>query len=164
MIENVVAKQLADYINDNNLSEVFQETPLIRVYNDIALSIDNRKSVILVLLDLSAAFDTVDHSCCVQDCQFVLAFVTWQLTGSIQSYLSNHTQFVQVNDGISDVQNLVYGVPQGSGIRPMLYSLYTVPLGIIARSHGLSYHFYTDDSQLYFNTLQNFIFREYVLT
>ena len=68
VIEKVVVKQLADYITDNNLSEVFQsayrsnhstETALIRVYNDIALSIYNRRSVILVLLYLSAAFDTV---------------------------------------------------------------------------------------------------------
>ena len=65
-----MAKQLADYVNDNNLSEVFQsayrsnhsaETAPIRVYNDIAPSIDNRRSVIFVLLDLSATFDTVDH-------------------------------------------------------------------------------------------------------
>ena len=65
-----MALQLVDYIDSNGLCEVFQsayrtnhstETALIRVYNDIALSIDSRKSVVLVLLDLSAAFDTVDH-------------------------------------------------------------------------------------------------------
>ena len=62
--------QLVDYIDNNGLCEVFQsayrahhstETALLRVYNDIAMSIDNQKSVVLVLLDLSAAFDTVDH-------------------------------------------------------------------------------------------------------
>ena len=65
-----MALQLVDYIESNGLCEVFQsayrtnhstETALIRVYNDIALSIDRRKSVVLVLLDLSAAFDNVDH-------------------------------------------------------------------------------------------------------
>ena len=71
VIEKVVALQLVDYIDNNGLCEVFQsaylahhstETALLRVYNDIAMSIDNQKSVVLVLLDLSAAFDTVDHS------------------------------------------------------------------------------------------------------
>ena len=70
VIEKVVALQLVDYIDSNGLCEMFQsayrtnhstKTALIRVYNDIALSIDSRKSVVLVLLDFSAAFDTVDH-------------------------------------------------------------------------------------------------------
>ena len=61
-------------------------------------------------------------------------------------YISDRTQFVKVNDGISDVQSLLYGVPQSSVLGPMLYSLSTRPLGEIARSHGLSYHFYADDS------------------
>ena len=69
----------------------------------------------------------------------------------IYAYLSDCTQFGKVNDGISrsDVQHLVYSVPQGSLLGPMLYSLFTTSLGDIARSHGLSYHFYTDDSRLY---------------
>ena len=157
MIEKVVAKQLADYINDNNLSEVFQfayrsnhstETALIRVYNDIAFSINNRGSVILVLLDLSAVFDTVDHRllCSRLSIRFGISDMALDW---IYSYLSDRTHFVKVNDGISGAQNLDYGVPQGSVLGLMLYSLYTTPLGDIARSHGLPYHFYADDSQLY---------------
>ena len=57
------------------------------------------------------------------------------------SYLSGRIQFAKVNDGISDVQSFVYGVPRGPVPGPMLYSLYTTPLGDIASSHGLSYHF-----------------------
>ena len=49
----------------------------------------------------------------------------------------------------SDVPALTYGVPEGSVLGPLLYSLYTSPLGDIARSHGLSCHFYADDTQLY---------------
>ena len=70
VIEKVVALQLIDYIDSYDLCEMFQsayrsnhstETALIRVSNDIALSIDSQKSVVLVLLDLLAAFDNVDH-------------------------------------------------------------------------------------------------------
>ena len=71
VVQKVVAKQLVSYLESNDLCEVFQseyrknhstETTLIRVYSDIATAIDKRRSVILVLLDLSAAFHTVDHS------------------------------------------------------------------------------------------------------
>ena len=71
IVETCVAKQLIQYLDNNGLSEPFQsaykrnhstETALIRVYNDIATAIDQQNSVILLLLDLSAAFDTVDHN------------------------------------------------------------------------------------------------------
>ena len=70
LIEKVVAIQLSNYLQDNHLHETLQsaykkfrstETALIKVHNDIATAIDDGHSVILVLLDLSAAFDTVDH-------------------------------------------------------------------------------------------------------
>ena len=154
-----MALQLVDYIDKNSLCKVFQsayranhntETALIRVYNDIAMSIDNHKSVVLVVLDLSAAFDTVNHSLLLSRLQYlhVLAFVTWHWTGFVQ-YLSDRTQYVRIQDVTSDVHSLPCGVPQGSVLGPLLYSLYTSPLGDIARSHDLSYHFYADDTQLY---------------
>ena len=110
--------------------------------------IDNQKSVVLVLLDLSAAFDTVDHS-------LVLARLSTrfgicdQTLDWFRSYLSDRTQYVRIQDVSSDVHALPYGVSQGSVLGPLLYSLYISPLGDIARSHGLSYHFYADDTQLY---------------
>ena len=91
--------------------------------------IDNQKSVVLVLLDLSAAFDTVDHSLLLDQA------LDW-----FRSYLSDRTQYVRIQDVSSDVHALPYGVPPGSVLGPLLYSLYTSPLGDIARFHGLSYH------------------------
>ena len=70
-IEKCVTKQLIDYLDASDLNVIYQsayrklhstETALIRVYNDIAIALDQKRSVILLLLDLSAAFDTVDHS------------------------------------------------------------------------------------------------------
>ena len=62
------------------------------------------------------------------------------------SFLS---QFVEINDTESSVRDLTVGVPQGSVLAPILYLLYTAPLAEIIRSHGLDYHFYADDTQLY---------------
>ena len=137
VIEKVIAAQLTSYVEDNNLCELFQsayrrnhstETALIRVHNDIAMAIDKGHSVILVLLDLSAAFDTVDH------CKLLLRLNTRfgicdKALEWFRSYLSGRTQFVKVNNGISFSHSISQGVPQGSVLGPILYSLYTSPLG-----------------------------------
>ena len=152
-----MALQLVDYIDSNGLCELFQsayrtnhstETALIRVYNDIALSIDSLKSVVLVLLDLLAAFDTVDHFFLLSRLSARFGICDLALNW-LRSYLSDRTQFVRIQGVSSHVNDLPYGVPQGSVLGPLLYSLYTSPLGDIARSYGLSYHFYADDTQLY---------------
>ena len=66
-----------------------------------------------------------------------------------RSYLQDRTQRVKINDFESDPQPLSYGIPQGSILGPIIYTLYTTPLGTIIRNHGLDYHMYADDTQLY---------------
>ena len=65
------------------------------------------------------------------------------------SYPTGRSQFVEINDTKSSVRDLTVGVPQGSVLGPILYLLYTAPLAEIIRSHGLVYHFYAGDTQLY---------------
>ena len=120
----------------------------MKAHNDIVSAIDNQSYIILLLLDLSAAFDTVDHKILLQrlSCSFGIngKALRW-----LKSYLENRKQVVNVKGATSCSKDLRCGVPQGSVLGPILYVLYTSPLGDIVRSHGLSCHFYADDTQLY---------------
>ena len=66
----------------------------------------------------------------------------------IKSYLSDRSQYVKLDGTASKSHKLQYGVPQGSVLGPLLFILCTLPLGDIVRRHGLSFHFYADDSQI----------------
>ena len=70
--------------------------------------------------------------------------LTW-----LKSYLSGRSQRVSISDAFSLVATLLFGVPQGSVLGLILFTIYTLPIGDIARAHGLSVNFYADDAQLY---------------
>ena len=157
VIEKAVADQVTRYITSHILDVMLQsaykiyhstETALVKVQNDILCAIDNGQSVLLLLLDLSAAFDTVNHSLLLSrlSCSYGLKgnVISW-----FQSYLVSRQQYVQLDGCKSSLRNLDHGVPQGSVLGPLLYSMYTSPIAKIIAKHGLSYHLYADDSQLY---------------
>lgn len=102
---------------------------MAKVHN-ILLAADNNDSVVLLLLDLSAAFDTVDHSILLS--RLALRFgVDGQVIAWIESYLKDREQFVQIENTKASVCQLLRGVAQGSVLGPLLYVLYTSPIADI---------------------------------
>ena len=124
------------------------ETALLRVHNDIVSAVDRGNGVCLIMLDLSAAFDTVDHTILLT---FLEEYIG--LKGSplsiFESYLTNRTQCVSIKGVLSELSELMYGVPQGSVLGLLAFCIYTIPLGAILRYYDIEYHMYADDTQLY---------------
>ena len=124
------------------------ETALVRVQNDILCAIDSKHSVILLLLDLSAAFDTVNHSIRLSRLSDRLS-VNGTVLAWFESHLKSRKYYVQVEGSKSTTRTFSCAVPQASTLGPLLYVLYTVPVADIIKSHNLLYHFHADDTQLY---------------
>ena len=119
------------------------------VVNDLLQASDYGHVSILSLLDLSEAFDTIDHVILSQRLSS-----TFGCTGIVlswfESYLSNRSQSVFVNDVQPAPSTLKHGVPQGSVLEPILFTMYTQPLRSVIQQLGTTYHFFfADESQLH---------------
>ena len=109
---------------------------------------DSGKAVALTLLDLSAAFDTIDHSL-LYDCFHDWFGLDGTVLSWIKSYLSNHKQKIKIGDSFSEAVILPFGVPQGSVLGPLLFTLYTSPLSEVISKFKVTHHLYADDTQIY---------------
>lgn len=155
--EKVVIDQLMKHCTTNHLLPVNQssyrkyhstETALVKVHNDILASMDKQEVTFLILLDLSAAFDTINHSLLMD-----ILDHDFGITGTVKkwlaSYLADRQQRIVVKDHLSDCFQLNSGVPQGSCLGPVLFLLYASGLFKFATRHLTNIHAYADDTQVY---------------
>ena len=124
------------------------ETTLLKVFSDILSALDSGKITVLTLLDLSAAFDTIDHDILLHRLQHVFGIQNIALQW-FKSYLVNRTQIISANGIHSSPVDVCCGVPQGSVLGPVLFILYTQPLSSVIDHHPVFHQLYADDTQIY---------------
>lgn len=153
--ENIVHSQLCYHLNSNNLLYKYQSgfrskhstaSALLNITDDIVCNIERKNCSVLILLDFSKAFDTVNHNIlcnkllhkyCLEPCA----------TNLVRSYLSNRYQSVSLAGNTSDPMHVPSGVPQGSILGPLLFSLFINDLPECLSEADS--HFYADDVQLH---------------
>ena len=130
LVERAVYDQTTDHVPQSGLYPILQsacrlghstETALLKIQNNILAAMDNQRVTLLVLLDLNAAFDTIDHQVLLNR-----LYVTYGITGTalkwFHSYLSNRKQGILINGNYSSDFDLPQGVPQGSYLGPLLFT------------------------------------------
>uniref|UniRef100_A0A803TBP9 Reverse transcriptase domain-containing protein n=1 Tax=Anolis carolinensis TaxID=28377 RepID=A0A803TBP9_ANOCA len=154
-VERVVATQLQAFFVETDFLDLAQsgfrpghgtETTLVALVDDLCRELDRGSVSLLVLLDLSAAFDTVDHGILLG------SLARMGLGGTVllwlRSFLEGRSQMVSLGDTCSVPQPLTCGVLQGSVLSPMLFNICMILLGEIIQSFGVQCHLYADDVQL----------------
>ena len=156
VLEKVVATQILTYLNENKLLNSLQsayqphkstETALTRVSNDILVSLDKKHITIITLIDLSSAFDTLNHELITHRLR-QLGIKDTALKWFI-SFLTDRTFTVKINNTSSKSAAIKYGVPQGSVLGPIIFNICIDNISRIIKKHPIKYHMYADDLQLY---------------
>ena len=158
VVERIVVRQLSEYLAANSLLPKLQsgfrrhhstESALLRVLSDLFMATDKGEVSLLALLDVSAAFDTVDHSILLDRLS-----ISYGIAGSaldwMWSFIVDRTQTVHYGGLRSRCAKLKSGVAQGSVLGPLLYVLYTADIQKLVQSLGFDVHLYADDTVPWF--------------
>ena len=157
VLERIVHRQLVQYLTVKNLFPRLQsayrrshstETALLKVFTDVINAIDAGEVALLSFLDFSAAFDTVDHKILLRKLSSSFGFSS-TVYNWFSSYLTGRTQYVDFAEQRTEPRHVMYGVPQGSVLGPLLFVLYTTEIGNIVHKNDLNHHSLADDSQIY---------------
>ena len=158
LAERVVASQLSRHVSLHGLENENQsayrrghstETALLSIKNQIHLSLARGEATAVVLLDQSAAFDTIDHDKLL-DCLRKWFGVGGRCLDWFKSYLSDCTQCIKIGSVFSEARKIKFGVPQDSVLGPITFLLYTTPLSkVISKHPDVKFHLYADDTQLF---------------
>jgi len=156
LLERIVFRQLYTYLSAADLLPRLQsayrthhstETALLKVLTDILYAVDDGDLSVLAFLDLSAAFDTIDHDILLTRLKVSIgiggAALDW-----LQSYLTSRVVCVRRGSVRSTHKTVRFGVPQGSVLGPLLFILYTASLIDLIEGYGLNPHLYADDMQI----------------
>lgn len=158
VLEKIVSEQIQEYFNINGLTTMFQHayrashstsTAMLQMTDSWLAAMDSSMLVGTVMLDFSAAFEVIDHDLLIEKLAcygLKLSAITW-----LRSYLSSRSQRVYFNGTLSDSKQLDCGVPQGSCLGPLLYSIFTNDLPYAIEQASLT--MYADDSTIYYAAL-----------
>ena len=155
--EHLVRSELYSTLQSAYRAGHSTETALLKVHNDILLNMDNQRVTLLALLDLSSAFDTVDHEVLLRRLQITFGIADTALQW-FRYYLACRSQSVLLNGSFSEDFSPPHGVPQGSRLGPLLFPIYASKLFEVVKRHlpdvyaddnQHTYTAYADDNQLY---------------
>ena len=146
VLEKVVSSRVEEHLLSNNLHEEHQsayrkfhstETALLKVQNDVLQSLDQNNVTVLVMLDLSTEFDTIDHKTLIHRLEHMFGIAGKPLKWRT-SYLSGRHQYVTIDGKLSEPVLMNFSVPQGSVLGPKFYTMYTTSIGAISKKYGLA--------------------------
>ena len=156
LIETAIYSQLLTHVEHNFILPAtqsaygalhFTETITTRVFSDIISNMESNLHTIAVYLDLSNAFDSIDHSILLDELHSI--GVRGKALETPHSYLTDRLVQVTTAGYVSEPLPLKYGVPQGSVLGPLLFVLWTRRLSAILNELGLTHHIYADNTQFY---------------